>query len=82
MGSARSTGSAEIQKDLIEMTLCEKFGWLPEQIARLPYRWIQKFFIIENAKNAGLDMKSQIEKFKDEQKQNSRPGTRKFYREI
>ena len=75
--------SAEIQRDLTEILLCEKFGWTPEQIAKIPYKWIQKYFIIDNARNAGLDMKQQKNKFKEEQLRQGRiRGPTKFYREL
>ena len=74
---------AAIRRDLLEIDLCEKFGWTPNQLKEIPYKWIQKYITIQNARTSGADIRSQVDKFKTENKRRSNSGgSGKFYREI
>ena len=60
------TGASAINNDLIEIFLMEKFHWLPQDIAKIPYKKIQKYFIIEKYKDAGISDKRRTEEVKRE----------------
>jgi hypothetical protein len=58
-------GGSAINNDLTEIFLMEKFHWLPQDIAKIPYKKIQKYFTIEKWKDAGIsDKKSTQEMIK------------------
>jgi hypothetical protein len=50
-GSGTSAIDQEIMKDLVELSLIELYGWTPEYISKLPYKWIQKHNLIKRIKN-------------------------------
>jgi len=60
----RGTGfnsSAELNRELVEFQLIEEFGWLPQDIAKIPYIWLQKFFLIRRQKSVTLQQKAERE---------------------
>lgn len=65
MGTKSSSASA-INKDLVELHFIEKYHWLPNDIAKIPYRWIQKYFLIDRARTEGIATKQAVDKFKQE----------------
>lgn len=60
----RSNASAEINQDLIEKHFMEEYHWTPMQIAALPYKWVQRYFIIDKYKSVAIDTKRQVDEFK------------------
>jgi len=59
--------SSAMNSSIIENDLIEEFHWLPQDIAKIPYRKLQEFFLIRrekvnarNAKNAVSDFKQKF----------------------
>ena len=65
MGQAKSSGFAKkkegMNRDLIEFELIEQFHWLPQDIAKIPYKSLQKFFLIRQHKQIGLETQKGID---------------------
>jgi hypothetical protein len=74
-GSGSTTVSA-ISRDIIEADLIEQFGWLPKEIAEIPYKKLQKLSLIRKQKNTSLATKKEISNMKNTAK------SKKTYREI
>jgi hypothetical protein len=60
MGSGYNA-SAEMNKYFIELQLMEEFHWLPQDIAKIPYKWLQKFFLIRKQKSVTIDQKAKVD---------------------
>lgn len=56
--------SAEVQRDLVEFDLIERFGWTREEVLKTPYKWIQKFYIFQKAKEAGVQDRRGVNELK------------------
>lgn len=70
-------------KEIIEVQLMDEYHWLPQEIAKIPYKKLQKILIIKNQKNASTQNKMNIEKFKREHQHTSGSGqNRRFTREV
>jgi hypothetical protein len=82
MGSgSRSTAvDAEVMRDLVELSLIEAYGWTPDYIASLPYKWIQKHNYIKRMKDLAISEKEHVQKIK-QQVHRPAPG-QKIIREI
>jgi transposase len=63
---SNGSGASAVNRDLIELFFIEKYHWLPQDIMRIPYKWIQKYFIIEKYKDAGISDKRRTEEVKKE----------------
>ena len=70
----RSSASAEINKDLIERHFMEQYHWTPMQIAELPYKWVQRYLIIDKYKGAAIETKRQVDEFKRQHQGSSGKG--------
>ena len=44
----------------------EEFHWLPQEIANIPYKTLQKLFIIQKQKVAAREVKVSTQKFKQQ----------------
>lgn len=75
MGKGRHTSA--ISKSIIENDLIEEFHWLPQQIAEIPYRKLQEFFIVRREKTQARNAKIGVEKFKAEQNSAVRGQTKR-----
>lgn len=64
---------------MIEFKLAEKFHWTPEQIAKVPYKWIQMYFIFDNAQGAASEIRA---KLAESNKNQPKSGSKTFYREV
>lgn len=60
----KSNAAALLNKDFIERYFMETYHWTPMEIDKLPYRWVQRYFTIENAKVMAQDVKRQVDDFK------------------
>ena len=70
MGSGSTTAvDQDIMRDLVELSFIESYGWTPEYIATLPYKWIQKHNHMKRSKGIAMATKNQVQ----EAKQQSRP---------
>ena len=80
----RSTAPAEILRDLIEIDLAKVFHWTPEQVAKVPYRWIQKYYLIEKMRNNAQQSKVQVAEAHSNVSsgRGGRSSPRRFIREV
>ena len=46
----KGSGMVAPAKDIIEFELMEKYGWTPVQIRQIPFKKLQKIFIIQSEK--------------------------------
>jgi hypothetical protein len=69
-GSVSTAVDPQIMRDLVELGLIEEYGWTPQYIASLPYKWIQKHNYMKKIKHAAQDTRRQQQKFKAEAKNN------------
>ena len=75
--------STEISRDLTEISLAKTFHWTPEQINKVPYKWLQKFFEINAHEGEVAAHNAAVQKFKSSVSQgSSMSGRTKKYREI
>lgn len=77
---SRSTAPA-VARDIIEAELMEQYHWLPTDIAKIPYRKLQKLFIIKKQKSESAQHQANIVKFKQQHSQQTR-GRGQFKREV
>lgn len=80
----RSTAPATIIRDLIEIDLAKIFHWTPEQISKIPYVWIQKYYLIEKMRNSAAQNKVQVAEAHSHVStgHGSRGGPKRFIREV
>ena len=64
--SNRPNASAELMRDLVELDLVKTFNWLPQDIAEIPYKWIQKYYLIEKVKKEAMYTKTEVAKYNSE----------------
>lgn len=71
-----------INRAIIENDLIEEYHWLPQDIAKIPYRDLQRYFIIRAAKIEARSSKRQVDAFQKEHQQpmNSRGQTKRIIR--
>ena len=60
----------------------EKYHWLPQDIAKIPYKKIQKIRVIEKQRGAAQESRMNKEKFKSQQQSISSGRTKRFTREV
>ena len=67
-----------MSRKILESDLIEKHHWLPQDIAKIPYKKLQEHLLIQKQKMINLDVKTKTSKA------NFQPakGQRKFIREI
>ena len=65
---------AELNRDLLEMDLMEEFHWLPQDIAKIPYKKLQTFLIIRKQKNEAQSAKVQLESINQNNKARATSG--------
>jgi len=64
MGKSKTTSA--ITKAIIENDLIEEFHWLPQEIAKIPYRKLQEFFLVRREKNNARRAKAAVDSFKQQ----------------
>jgi len=67
-----------VARDIIESELIEEHHWLPQDIAGIPYKTLQKLFIIQKHRASAMESKANVQRFKSQQ--TSKSG--KFIREV
>ena len=67
-----------ISRKIMESQLIEEYHWLPQDIAKIPYKKLQELQLIRSVKNKGMQQKQAVAKAK----QQNAPGMKKFTREI
>ena len=68
-------------RDLVEASLVEAHHWLPQDIAKIPYKDLQTYLLIENQKNASIQTKTNTAKAAQQHTAASGQSKR-FYREV
>jgi len=58
----RKESPAELTRDLIEIDLVKTYHWLPQDIARIPYKWLQKYYFIEKLRKEAIETKIEVNK--------------------
>jgi len=60
------TNDSGVKRELIESELMEKYHWLPQDIAKIPYKKIQKILLIGRQRMEERQTKAETEKAKRE----------------
>jgi len=68
-------------REIMEISLMEEFHWTPQEIAKIPYKTLQRINLVRNQKHAVQQTKANIDKFKSEQSRGSGQSKRS-YREV
>lgn len=77
------TTAPAVSRKILESELIEKHHWLPQDIAKIPYRKLQEHLLIQKQKNANLEAKISVAKAKNSLSQSTGSGRMKtFTREI
>lgn len=42
---------AELQNFFLELSFAKEFGWTPDQIRNIDYKWIQMYYTVQNRKH-------------------------------
>lgn len=74
-------GASAISRDIIENDLINTHHWLPQDIAKIPYKNLQKMFLINKHRNEMKMHKDSIDEFKRQTKSTGR-GSGKRYRNV
>lgn len=69
-------------REIIECDLMEAFNWLPQDIAKIPYKSLQMMFLIRREKQAAIETKAAVERVKAENSPSSSSGQGKRYRTL
>jgi hypothetical protein len=69
-------------REIMEWNLIEEFHWTPQQIAQIPYKKLQKLFIVRNQKYTTQETKANLEKFKQQNQSVGRGQVRRYTREV
>lgn len=72
MGKGKSTSA--ITRAIIENDLIEEYHWLPQDIAKIPYRKLQEFFLIRREKTNARNARGAVAEFKDKVNSSSQRG--------
>ena len=51
---------------MIELGFVEEFHWLPQDVAKIPYRKLQEFFLVRREKNNARRAKAAVDSFKQQ----------------
>jgi hypothetical protein len=60
----------------LENDLIEEFHWLPQDIAKIPYKKLQEFFLIRKTKAYARQSRSEMDKFTNEMNKKSNVKTK------
>ncbi len=67
MGSKRPL-SAELYRFITELNLIEEFHWLPQDIAKIPYKWLEMLFIVRERRDVAKSVKNELQHVQQELK--------------
>jgi len=71
-----------VSRKIVETELIEEYHWLPQDIAKIPYKRLQEHFLIKRQKNANAAQKMQVQKFKANAQSVGSGQRRTFVREV
>ena len=66
MNAGRGVSAAS--RAIIESDLIEDYHWLPQDIAKIPYKALQMLYVVRQAKNSARENKNKIDVMRQEQK--------------
>jgi hypothetical protein len=78
MNSGR--GVSAISRAIIENDLVDDYHWLPQDIAKIPYKALQMLYLVRREKVNARNAKVKIDELRQKQKSESNKGQRKRYR--
>lgn len=78
--SSRPNAPAELVKDLVEIDLVKTYHWPPQVIAEIPYKWLQKYYLIEKMRREVVDTKAELQRYKQQSTSSGRGQTKTKYR--
>ena len=73
---------AKLNRELVELSLIEKYHWLPQEIAQIPYKKLQMMFILRDQLDVAHDVKREVDSFKRESQSAVKGGKRKMTRRL
>lgn len=71
-----------ISRDIVECELIEQYHWLPQEIAKIPYKKLQRLLFIKKQRNANMQHKSSVNKSMRDIQSVSQGRTKKYTREV
>lgn len=71
-----------ITRKITESELIEQHHWLPQDIAKIPYKRLQEHFLIMKQKNAVMQNKINTQKFKQQNMSSGSGQMKRFVREV
>jgi len=71
-----------LARKITEAELIDRHHWLPCEIAKIPYKDLQIYLIIENQKQASQANRVNIEKAKQQNRTTSNGQMKRSYREV
>ena len=75
--------NAPANRDIIENFLMEEFHWTPMEISEIPYKAIQKMFLIRSQRSEVKKIQENIAKVKSSNMPiGSNKGSKRTYREV
>lgn len=64
-------GASSTSKAIIENDLIEEHHWLPQDIAKIPYRSLQMMYVVQRSKNQARQAKQGLDALRQDQKNKS-----------
>ena len=71
-----------LTRKIIESDLIEHHHWLPQDIAKIPYKRLQEHFLILKQKGAVMETKANVQKFKQQNMSVKSGQTKRMVREV
>ena len=63
--SKKGTSTHSPPREMIEAGLYEMFHWTPEVVDKIPYKRLQRLFVVLNQKDASNEAANEFERFKN-----------------
>jgi len=76
------SGTQSPAREIIECDLMEAFNWLPQDIDKIPYKKLQKLFLVRSEKQAAIQTKIAVEQVKADNAPSKARGQTKRYRTL
>ena len=75
MGKGKSVSA--VSRAIIENDLIEEFHWLPQDIAKIPYKQLQMFFLVRREKTAARNAKAAVDSINRQNKGSAQRGQKR-----
>ena len=60
MSKNKQHNASALNRDLIEIELMERYNWLPQDIAKIPYKRLQRYYIIKRQMAHAEEVKANV----------------------